>query len=53
MNLENKIKFILDGGKSKIGLRINNNRFNWLDPKILRPGKISITPEKISKILRK
>jgi len=47
---KNKIKFILDGGRSKIGLEstiidLTNN------PKILRPG--SITPENISKILKK
>ena len=47
---KNKIKIILDGGKSKVGLESTiidlTNR-----PKILRPG--SITPEKISKILKK
>jgi len=47
---KNKIKFILDGGKSKIGLESTivdlTNR-----PKILRPG--IITPDKISKILNK
>ena len=47
---KNKIKFILDGSRSKIGLEstivdLTNG------PKILRPG--SITPEKISKILKK
>tara|TARA_B100000686_G_C16552757_1_gene843497 strand:- start:38 stop:994 length:957 start_codon:yes stop_codon:yes gene_type:complete len=47
---KNKIKFILDGGRSKFGLEstiidLTNN------PKILRPG--SITPREISKILRK
>ena len=45
---KNKIKFILDGSRSNIGLEstivdLTNG------PKILRPG--SITPEKISKIL--
>ena len=47
---KNKIKIVLDGGKSKIGLESTiidlTNK-----PKILRPG--SITPEKISKILKK
>jgi L-threonylcarbamoyladenylate synthase len=47
---KNKIKFILDGSRSNIGLEstivdLTNG------PKILRPG--SITPEKISKILKK
>ena len=47
---KNKIKFILDGGRSKIGLEstiidLTNNE------KILRPG--SITPKKIEKVLKK
>jgi len=46
----NKIKFILDGGKSKIGLESTIIDLTG-KPKILRPG--SITPEKISKILKK
>tara|TARA_B100001123_G_scaffold431868_1_gene553970 strand:+ start:2233 stop:3189 length:957 start_codon:yes stop_codon:yes gene_type:complete len=47
---KNKIKFILDGGKSKIGLEstiIDLTR----NPIILRPG--FITPKKISKILKR
>ena len=47
---KNKIKFILDGGKSKIGLESTIVDLTT-NPKILRPGYI--TPEKISKILRK
>jgi len=47
---KNKIKFILDGGKSKIGLESTIIDLTG-KPKILRPG--SITPEKISKILKK
>jgi len=47
---KNKIKFILDGGKSKIGLESTIIDLTTY-PKILRPG--FITPEKISKILRK
>ena len=46
---KNKIKFILNGGKSKIGLESTIIDLT-ASPKILRPG--SITPEKISKILR-
>ena len=45
----NKIKIILDGGRSKIGLESTIIDLT-VSPKILRPG--SITPEKISKILR-
>ena len=47
---KNKIKFILDGGRSKIGLESTIIDLT-AKPKILRPG--SITPEKIGKILRK
>ena len=47
---KNKIKFILDGGKSKIGLESTIIDLTG-KPKILRPG--FITPEKISKILKK
>ena len=47
---KNKIKFILDGGRSKIGLESTIIDLT-ANPKILRPG--SITPEKIGKILRK
>ena len=47
---KNKIKFILDGGRSSIGLESTIIDLT-ADPKILRPGYI--TPEKISKILRK
>ena len=47
---KNKIKIVLDGGKSKVGLESTiidlTNK-----PKILRPG--SISPKKISKILKK
>ena len=47
---KNKIKFILDGGRSKIGLE--STIIDLTDsPKILRPG--SITPKNISKILKK
>ena len=46
---KNKIKFVLDGGKSKIGLESTIIDLT-ANPKILRPG--SITPEKINKILR-
>jgi len=45
-----KIKFILDGGKSKIGLESTIIDLTQR-PRILRPG--FITPEKISKILKK
>jgi len=47
---KNKIKFILDGGKSKIGLESTIIDLTG-KPKILRPG--FITPEKIGKILKK
>ena len=47
---KNKIKFILDGGKSKIGLESTIIDLTT-NPRILRSG--SITPEKIGKILRK
>ena len=47
---KNKIKFILNGGKSKIGLESTIIDLTGI-PKILRPG--FITPEKISKILKK
>ena len=47
---KNKIKFILDGGKSKIGLESTIIDLTGR-PKILRPG--FITSEKISKILKK
>tara|TARA_B100001123_G_C15146341_1_gene961690 strand:+ start:55 stop:1011 length:957 start_codon:yes stop_codon:yes gene_type:complete len=47
---KHKIKFILDGGRSKIGLESTIIDLTT-DPKILRPG--SITPKKIGKILRK
>ena len=47
---KNKIKFILDGGQSKIGLE--STIIDLTDkPSILRPG--SITAEKIEKILKK
>jgi len=47
---KNKVKFILDGGRSKIGLE--STIIDLTDsPKILRPG--FITPEKISKILKR
>jgi len=47
---KNKIKFILDGGKSRIGLE--STIVDLTDnPKILRPG--FITPKKISNILNK
>ena len=47
---KNKIKFILDGGRSRVGLESTIIDLTT-NPKILRPG--SITPEKIGKILRK
>ena len=47
---KNKIKFILDGGRSKIGLESTIIDLTG-NPKILRPG--CIEPEKISKILKK
>ena len=47
---KNKIKFILDGGRSKIGLESTIVDLTN-DVKILRPG--FITPQKISKILNK
>jgi len=47
---KNKVKFILDGGRSKIGLESTIIDLTT-NPKILRPG--FITPEKISKILKK
>ena len=47
---KNKIKFILDGGNSKIGLESTIVDLTK-NPKILRPG--SITANKISKILKK
>ena len=47
---KNKINFILDGGRSKIGLESTIIDLT-ASPKILRPG--FITPEKINKILRK
>ena len=47
---KNKIKFILDGGRSKLGLESTIIDLT-AKPKILRPG--SITPEKIGKILGK
>ena len=47
---KNKIKFILDGGKSKIGLESTIIDLTTT-PKILRPG--FVTPKKISKILKK
>ena len=47
---KNKIKFILDGGKSKIGLESTIIDLTSR-PRILRPG--FITPERISKILKK
>jgi L-threonylcarbamoyladenylate synthase len=47
---KNKIKFILDGGRCKIG--IESTIIDLTDnPKILRPG--FVTPKKISKILKK
>ena len=47
---KNKIKFILDGGRSKIGLESTIVDLTG-SPKILRPGFIS--PQKISKILKR
>ena len=47
---KNKIKFVLDGGKSKIGLESTIVDLTNI-PAILRPG--SITPQEISKILNK
>jgi len=47
---KNKIKFVLDGGKSKIGLESTIVDLTNI-PKILRPG--SIMPKKISNILKK
>ncbi len=47
---KNKIKFVLDGGRSKIGLESTIVDLTK-KPKILRSG--FITPEKISKILKK
>ena len=47
---KNKIKFILDGGNSKIGLESTIVDLTS-GPKILRPG--SISPARISKILKK
>ena len=47
---KNKIKFILDGRRSKIGLESTIIDLT-ANPKILRPG--SITAEKISKILKR
>jgi len=46
---KNKIKFILDGGQSKIGLESTIIDLTG-KPKILRPG--FITPKEISKILK-
>ena len=46
---KNKIKFILDGGRSKIGLESTIIDLTD-DPKILRPG--FITSNKISKVLK-
>ena len=47
---KNKIKFVLDGGRSKIGLESTIIDLTSY-PKILRPG--SITKQKISKILKR
>jgi len=47
---KNKIKFILDGGRSKIGLESTIVDLTG-NPKILRPG--FITPKKIEKILKR
>ena len=47
---KNKIKFILDGGRSKIGLESTIIDLTG-SPKILRTG--FVTPQKISKILKK
>tara|TARA_Y100000590_G_scaffold437016_1_gene558229 strand:- start:18 stop:974 length:957 start_codon:yes stop_codon:yes gene_type:complete len=47
---KDKIKFVLDGGRSKIGLESTIVDLTG-SPKILRPGYIE--PEKISKILKK
>ena len=47
---KNKIKFVLDGGRSKIGLESTIIDLTS-SPKILRPG--FITPGNISKILKK
>jgi len=47
---KNKIKFILDGGRSKIGLESTIVDLTG-KPKILRPG--FITPKKIEKILKR
>ena len=47
---KNKIKFILDGGRSKIGLESTIIDLTG-NPKILRPG--FVTPKKISKILKR
>jgi len=47
---KNKIKFILDGGRSKIGLESTIIDLTG-NPKILRPG--FITPKKIEKILKR
>ena len=46
---KNKIKFILDGGRSRIGLESTIIDLTS-KPKILRPG--FITPEKINKVLK-
>jgi len=47
---KNKIKIVLDGGKSKVGLESTIIDLTER-PKILRPG--SISPKRISKILKK
>ena len=47
---KNKIKFILDGGRSKIGLESTIVDLTG-NPRILRPG--FITPKKIEKILKR
>ena len=47
---KNKIKFVLDGGKCKIGLESTIIDLTG-EPKILRQGKI--TSKQIYKILRK
>ena len=47
---KNQIKFVLDGGRSKIGLESTIIDLTG-NPKILRPG--FITPKKIEKILKK
>ena len=47
---KNKIKFILDGGRSKIGLESTIIDLT-ANPKILRPG--FVTPKKISKVLKR